>query len=345
MRSLCRTAAMKRRLIAVAWSLFPVLFTGAALAEPLPEPQVQAPACPAKLSMPTHAQMQALANNPQDRGLLWRITDGERSSWLYGTIHVAKWEWMIPGRTIIRAMYGADKLALELNVLDPEVSKQLMAALLARKDAPELAAGLVARLERLRQQACKPELVKLRPEAQLLALLAEVGRPNGLDAQYGVDRVLAGMARGMKKPVIGLETVQIQLDGILSDDPQTLHESVSEGLQQLEDPKAPQLLNELAQMWAEGNESKLENYADWCDCTNTERQRAQLKRLMDDRNVGMAEGIVKLLQEGQTVFAAVGALHLVGPQGLPALLRKKGYKVERVKFEPVAMHKTQEKQP
>ena len=65
-------------------------------------------------SPPTPAEVQAMAPHMQDRGLLWRVQDGERTSWLYGTLHVGKREWILPGRTIVRSMYGADLLALEL---------------------------------------------------------------------------------------------------------------------------------------------------------------------------------------------------------------------------------------
>lgn len=348
--------AIKRRLLAAALSLCPVVFSGWAVAAPeadvslkdIPMPAAvsaaakgsASEACPPNATMPTPAEMQVLARNGQDRGLLWRVRDGARTSWLYGTMHVSKRDWMMPGHHITGALLGADKLALELNVLDPEVGKQLAAGLKARDDAPELAAGLAARLALQRQQACRPELAKLRPEAQILGLMADVGRPYGLDALYGVDMMLAGMAASVRKPVIALETVQAQIQELVSDDPKEVNESVSDGLQQLEDGKAPQLINLMADLWAQGNEAQLENYADWCDCANTPRQRAQLKRLVDDRNAGMADGIVNLLKEGDTVFAAVGALHMVGPTGLPTLLRKKGYQVERVKFKPHTPPKT-----
>jgi uncharacterized protein YbaP (TraB family) len=64
---------------------------------------------------------------------------------------------------------------------------------------------------------------------------------------------------------------------------------------------------------------------------------------MDGRNPGMADGIVRQLQQGKTVFAAVGALHMVGPKGLPELLRQKGYQVERVSFKLPPIQKSESK--
>jgi hypothetical protein len=55
-----------------------------------------------------------------------------------------------------------------------------------------------------------------------------------------------------------------------------------------------------------------------------------MKRLLDDRNSGLADGIERMHASGQRVFAAVGALHMVGPQGLPALLAARGFQVVAV---------------
>jgi hypothetical protein len=38
--------------------------------------------------------------------------------------------------------------------------------------------------------------------------------------------------------------------------------------------------------------------------------------------------------QGQRVFAAVGALHMTGPNALPVLMAGRGYHVERVLLQP-----------
>lgn len=299
--------------------------------------------CPPPFSPPTQAEVQAMAAHMQDRGLLWRVQDGERTSWLYGTLHVGKREWMLPGRTIVRSMYGADLLALELDLLNPQVMQQLSEGFKARADAPALPADLEARLALQRKRACAEHLSAERPDAQLLGLVSQLGRKQGLMAEFGADLLLAGMAQALHKPVLGLESVQTQLRELLSDDPAEVRESVRDGLEQLEDPKSPQTLQQLANIWASGNEETLENYADWCDCIKTERDRLKYARLMEGRNPGMAQGIANQLKQGKTVFAAVGALHMVGPMGLPELLRQKGYQVERVRFKPPAKQESKSK--
>ena len=65
----------------------------------------QAPAtCPPVAQTPSADQIQAGLRGARDRGFLWRITKSGRDSYLYGTVHVAKFEWMFPGPTVNRAL-------------------------------------------------------------------------------------------------------------------------------------------------------------------------------------------------------------------------------------------------
>ena len=49
--------------------------------------------------------------------------------------------------------------------------------------------------------------------------------------------------------------------------------------------------------------------------------------LLDDRNQRWVPQIEAMLKEKHIFFITVGAGHLTGPKGVPALLRKAGYKV------------------
>ena len=50
--------------------------------------------------------------------------------------------------------------------------------------------------------------------------------------------------------------------------------------------------------------------------------------ILDDRNRTWVPKIEKMLNEKRTFFITVGAAHLVGPDGVPNLLRHAGYRVE-----------------
>jgi len=74
------------------------------------------------------------------------------------------------------------------------------------------------------------------------------------------------------------------------------------------------------------------HFYDWCECMGSEIERQYMKRLLDDRNPALSLRIDALHRSGQRVFAAVGSLHMVGANGLPALMKKLGYQVESVDF-------------
>jgi uncharacterized protein len=94
------------------------------------------------------------------------------------------------------------------------------------------------------------------------------------------------------------------------------------------------MLLRLANAWAASDLRTLQTYEAWCDCVKTPVDRAALVRLLDDRNPGLADGIAALHASGKHVFAAVGSLHMIGPIGLPALMAKRGFSVERVPLHP-----------
>lgn len=55
-------------------------------------------ACPPVPPAATPAQVEAWAAQAKDRGVLWRITKGGHSSYLFGSLHVGRAEWAFPAR-------------------------------------------------------------------------------------------------------------------------------------------------------------------------------------------------------------------------------------------------------
>jgi len=272
-----------------------------------------------------------MAAAARDRGLLWRVEHQGRSAWLYGTIHVARHSWAFAGPTVLQALRDADSLALELNLLDAAQLAALQAGMRAHPQAPPLPADLAQRLAAQARAACvAPGLAPLRPDAQVMALLSLVGRRQGLDPAYGIDGALAATAQRQGKPIWALETPEMQLRELVSDDPAKVRSSVRSGLQQLESGSAPPQIARLAQAWAEGDVQQLERYPQWCNCLHTAAERADYARLVEGRNPAMARQVAAQLRAGHAPFVAVGALHMVGPQGLPALLAAEGFAVQRV---------------
>ena len=276
----------------------------------------------------------ALGDHP-DHGFLWRIEKGGRSSWLYGTMHVARRDWATPGSTMVSAIRASDVVALELDVLDPAIMQRMMAAMAPRpQDAVDDA--LKARLLAQIKAACLPEqlLTVMSPEMAATSLVVMAARREGLDPAYAIDRSLAVVGRGLGRAVVSLETPELQIAALRSRTRAQAHESIAQTLESLETGEAAPLLRRMADVWAEGRFSELDRYEEWCMCTSTDAERSLMKRLLDERNPAMAQRIDAMHNSGKRVFAAVGSLHMIGPTGLPQLLAKRGYKVERVEFEP-----------
>jgi uncharacterized protein YbaP (TraB family) len=165
---------------------------------------------------------------------------------------------------------------------------------------------------------------------QAVTLEVMSGRRLGLQPAYGIDLFLAQLARQMHKTLHSIETPESQAALLVSDDPRKTARNVEDVLEELESGNGPRILGRLARAWRAGDLEGLSSYAQWCECLKTPEQRADFAKLVDERNPLMADRIVALHAQGKVLFVAVGSLHLVGAIGLPALLRARGFEVERV---------------
>lgn len=296
----------------------------------------QTPAlCPPAAQVPTPEQAQAALNAARDHGFLWRVSKDGHSSWLYGTLHLAKLEWVYPGPRLAHALREADTIALELDVLDPDIQRRITTP---PADAPKVVmpAALAQRLQHQIELACLPAhaMDALPPALQAAALSAMVGRWDGLDPIYGIDPMLASFGHGTGKRVVSLETPEQQAHVLIGRSAREHLEFIDQTLLELELGHARPAILRIAEVWARGDLAEMERYEQWCGCMSTESERALMRRLLDERNGGLADGIARLHEGGASVLAGVGSLHMIGPNGLPVLLAARGYTVERVPLEP-----------
>jgi uncharacterized protein len=314
------------------------LIAMAALAAILPQREADAAdaptACPPTAAPLSNERIRDGLRAAADHGFLWRIVKDGRTSFLYGTIHAARVEWMFPGPRTIAALAASDTLALELDVLDPGIQARLAASARARP-GEALPAALARRIEaRMSADCIDPATLRdFAPEFQVATLAMMAARREGLDPAYAIDLVLALGARGAGKPILSLETPETQMAALRLPDRAATIEFIESGLDDLESGRAGPLLAHMIQAWTEGDFGQLEGYERWCECVRNEAERASMRRLLDDRNPALAAAIDAAHRKGP-VFAAVGSLHMIGPRGLPALLARRGYRVERVPFGP-----------
>jgi len=290
---------------------------------------VAAPACPPPPTVPSAAQWQAAQREARDVGLLWRLSKDGRESWLFGTIHVGKLAWTAPGPAMRQALARSDVLALEIDPTDPQLAARLQQA---TRDAPTADAATRRRLQAQAAAACLSDdaLQGLHPMLQLMTLTLLQARQVDLEASFSQELMLATAARAAGLRIVALESVEQQIAALLPQDPLLMQRLLEQSLDQLERGRASVVLRRLAEAWAAGDLDTLERYAEWCECADSDAQRAWLRRLNDERNAHLAAGIDALHARGQKVFAAVGALHMTGAQALPRLLQQRGYTVQRL---------------
>lgn len=142
--------------------------------------------------------------------------------------------------------------------------------------------------------------------------------------EVGVDEFFMKRAAKRSMPVVGLETVQE-------------HARVYSGLSDRES-EILLLVTFIPSRDSGGGDDKL--IKAWrrgdADALAAMMQRDSVdfpafnERLLDARNRAWVPKIEKFLESGQTYFVVVGAGHLGGNNGVPALLRAKGYQIEQL---------------
>ena len=290
-------------------------------------------ACPPSQQSPTAEQVQAAQKAARDRGVLWKISRDGAVSHLYGTVHVGKLDWAIPGPNLGAALGASDTIALEIDPTDPTLAARMT---VPAASAPPLPPALQQRLTERLDAAClapplREHVERQHPMLRAVTLALLEARWEGLDVSYGQEVLLAGFGRATQRRIVSLETPESQLAMMLPDTARELHATIASLLDQLDDGAVRRSVVRLGTAWERGDLALFEDYERWCECVRDASDRALMRRLLDERNGPMAERIEALHREGKgKLFAAVGTLHMIGPQGLPALLRARGFTVERV---------------
>ncbi len=260
---------------------------------------------------------------PEPAPALWRVTspDGDKG-WLLGTVHALPdgVEWRTP--LLDQAFADADLLVVEIADLDnTELSFPIFQRLAYSQGLPALTMRVAgpdrAKVTALLQRASGDEGDFAEMESWAAAMVLAGGVRLG-DPANGVDQQL--LAAG--KPVVGLESFASQLaifDQLPDAEQQDLLLAVAQEAA-VDDPRAgleAWLVGDLAALEALGGEGLL---------ADPELRAA----LLDGRNRAWIDRVAALVDGGEQPFVAVGAAHMLGDAGLPALLAARGFTVERL---------------
>ncbi|MEO5932505.1 MAG: TraB/GumN family protein [Duganella sp.] len=270
------------------------------------------------------------------RGQLYKITHDGKTSYLFGTIHVGKDGFYPLDPEASRALLDSKTLVLELDIrqdvpfqkalarhgryADGDMVQNHLSPATLNKMMPALAkAGLSLQSV----QHYKPWLI-----ANLL-----VGTEldlHGFQRSQAVEYALLAAAQKQEKTVHELESAEYQLSLFEMLDARQQEQYLAETLADLASGSSLKKSQALIEAWSSADAPGIK--AAWQSATTGDSISAGFMQrvLLGKRNPEMVANIERIMQQDQVAFVGVGLLHLVGDDGLPQLLKRRGYQVEQL---------------
>ena len=263
------------------------------------------------------------------RPALWLVEgpNGQKA-WLFGTIHALPQPVNWHSAKVDAALAQSDRLLLEVAKIEDDAgTAQAFAALATSPGLPPLAQRVPGDMRDELDTAFKADhfapgdLDRYESWAAALMLQNAAMAAGQSDSGNGIDRALL---RGYTKPVEEFEGAAAQL-AIFDQLPEPAQRALLAA--SLARPGEEQAsMRKMEQAWAHGDLAAVdrETNADFLD--SPDLRDALLVR----RNQAWSARLDTDLQRGKHPFVAVGLAHLVGKDGLPALLTARGYRVTRL---------------
>lgn len=263
--------------------------------------------------------------------LLFSIHDDDSTVWLLGSVHALRASDYPLDARIESAYTRADRVVLEVKPaeLEPEHIGGLMMSMGRYENGTLADAFSDDEFRTVRQQLGElgVNIESLLPFEPWLVALQVFGlnlARNGFADAEGVDSHYAARAIEDGKSTSGLETATEQLalfDGLSIDAQKAF---LIETLKDSGDFRAE--MEQLVDSWRRGDAGALEQLME-----DEFAEDPKLRdSMLDARNQRWIEPIADYLDQPGETLVIVGALHLVGDNGVIELLRNKGYDVERV---------------
>ncbi|MGH8280819.1 MAG: TraB/GumN family protein [Gammaproteobacteria bacterium] len=290
-------------------------------------------AIPATTAAPSASTSNVTVTSPVPaRHFLWRISRGHESLYLVGSIHALNPDdYPLPAEMETDFTHSTALVEeINLTMVDPASVQQKALRMgaypksksLRTELSPTVYQQVAAGAQQLGIDMAR--LDRLRPWLGSIAVLQMQLTQAGFHASDGVDHHFADEAQMMGKRVIGLETPHYQLE-LLARLPEKVQQDML--LQSLSEAQNFQAeMRALIAAWEKGDTEALEKIMQ----QDFKNYPLAYKLLIADRNRAWMPRLKRLLHSGRRYFVVVGALHMVGPDGLLAYFEKAGYKVEQL---------------
>jgi uncharacterized protein YbaP (TraB family) len=271
---------------------------------------------------------------PTDHALpLWKIDGAENRVYLLGSVHMLRMTDHPLPSAIYDAYNDAEALIMEVDItaIDPVTTQimvnelgmiqdgRLLGDLLGADDFAE-ATALAERLNiPLSMMAgAEPWFAAITIDSLVLMRL-------GFSPANGVEMRIAERAANDGKPISGLETERQQLEILDGMSPQAQRNLLMQTL--AEGQEAANVMNSLVDAWRHGDIATLEG-----GLLQDIRAYPEIyQTIVVQRNENWLAKIIDLLNDDDDYLVIVGAMHMIGESGVPALLRARGYEVNQLR--------------
>ena len=266
---------------------------------------------------------------------VWIVKDKNSRMILFGSVHVLPAGpqgqlpvWMPPDLSL--AMTKAQDIWFELPI-DPAAAAQVSRLALAKGMLPpgqslsrQISPEGRERLARIALRAgFRPDqLDRFQPWLAEASLAVAAFQLDGASGKDGVEQILSARL-GPKVARKAFETPQEQIGFLASASPAEQLASLEETLRQIDEE--PEAYKDLVQAWMAADLASLDREA----LEPVRKLTPGLyQTLIRQRNLNWAQTLRKRMAGRGTTLVVVGVGHLIGPDGLPAMLRAQGFSVE-----------------
>lgn len=264
---------------------------------------------------------------------LWVVRDADSEIYLFGALHALSPQtaWKTPAYEAAYDRAATVWFEADLDSLDPEGVQALV-----RRYGVDPERPLSQKLSRAELRSLKPLLARghmnlaaidhLRPWAAALMLSMQPALEGGAEIEAGADLVVTRDARRAAKTVRTFETLEDQAR-MFAGLPEPVEVQYLNGV--VRDRRRPARVAEggvpLETAWLAGDLDRL-GLVEALASDNP----AFHDMLITRRNTAWAEALAREMAGAGVQLVNVGALHLIGEAGLPALMKARGYTVERI---------------
>jgi uncharacterized protein YbaP (TraB family) len=269
-----------------------------------------------------------------EKSFLWQIQTDKGNSYLLGSIHLLKKEHYPLRDVIEKAFTESDVLVVEADITGPNAAEMSMKVLQkgmyqgeeTLKDNLSEKTYLVVK-DKMKAMGMDIEgFKKFKPWMVAMMILNQQLLKLGFDPNYGIDMYFLKKAAGQKE-IRELEGIEFQLNLFESFSKEEMDKFLLSTV--LEAEQTEKEIDKMFNAWLSGEADTMERLL----TENIDKYpelKGLYKKINDDRNVGMAEKVSNLIGEGKKCFVVVGAIHMVGKQGLVQLLKDKGYSITQL---------------